>query len=146
MELHAYVFFQGNCQEALNFYAQALDGEIVEFHSYNENSEFAKSLPTEWHDKWMHASFKAGEIFFMAADVLPASAGEYGAEVNYPTSPITLSLNFTSEEQEIEVFNQLATDGNVTMPLTDTFWGAKFGMLTNKFGIKWMFNYDKPRA
>lgn len=146
MELHAYVFFQGNCQEALNFYAQALDGEIVEFHSYNENSEFAKSLPTEWHDKWMHASFKAGEIFFMAADVLSASAGEYGAEVNYPTSPITLSLNFTSEEQEIEVFNQLATDGNVTMPLTDTFWGAKFGMLTNKFGIKWMFNYDKPRA
>lgn len=146
MELHAYIFFQGNCQEALNFYAQALHGEIVEFHAYNENPEIAKSLPAEWHDKWMHAAFKAGEIFFMAADVPPAKIGEYGAEVNYPTSPITLSLNFTSEEQEIEVFNQLATDGKVTMPLTDTFWGAKFGMLTDKFGIKWMFNYDRPQA
>lgn len=143
MELHPYIYFQGNCQEALKFYATALNGEIVEFHPYSENPEFAKSLPPEWQDKWMHASFKAGKIFFMAADVMPAEAGEYGAEVNYPTSPITLSLNFDNEESEIAVFNQMAECGSITMPLADTFWGAKFGMLTDKFGIKWMFNYDR---
>lgn len=144
MELHSYLFFQGNCQEALEFYASALNGEIVEFHAYNENPEFAKTLPEEWQTKWMHASFKSGDIFFMAADVMPAKAGEYGANVSYETSPITLSLNFHSEDREIEVFNKLAEGGSITMPLQDTFWGAKFGMLTDKFGIKWMFNYDKP--
>lgn len=145
MELHPYLFFQGNCQEALEFYAQALNGEVVEFHSYNENPEFAQKLPAEWQNKWMHAEFKAGSIFFMASDVMP-DGEEYGAKINYETSPITLSLNFHSESEELEVFNKLAEGGTITMPLTETFWGATFGMLTDKFGIKWMFNYDKPSA
>lgn len=56
---------------------------------------------------------------------------------------VILSINFTETEEQQKVFNKIGEDGKVTMPLQDTFWGARFGMLADKFGMNWMFNYDK---
>ena len=139
MNLVAYLNFNGNCKEALELYKKALNGNVVEIHHYLENPEMCKTLPDTWHNKIMHASFHAGEIFFMAADVMAENNNQF----NYEASPISLSLNFTSETQQTEVFNQLSDGSTITMPLQNTFWGARFGMLKDKFGIKWMFNYDK---
>lgn len=56
---------------------------------------------------------------------------------------VILSINFTKTEEQQKVFNKIGEDGKVTMPLQNTFWGARFGTLTDKFGMNWMFNYDK---
>ena len=102
-----------------------------------------KNMPAEWQNKLMHASFKAENIFFMSSDVMSDGNGFGSQTVKPETSPISLSLNFTDTEKQTEVFNKLADGGTVTMPLQDTFWGARFGMLNDRFGIRWMFNCDK---
>ncbi len=144
MNLAPYLSFSGNCQEALELYCNALGGSIVEKHCYAENPEMAKHLPADWHNKLMHASFKAGSICLMAADVIEGKDGPCGiVKLSHAGSPIALSLNFNNETEQTAAFNKLAQGGIVTMPLQDTFWGARFGMLSDKFGIKWMFNCDK---
>jgi PhnB protein len=147
MQLSVYLSFAGTAAEALELYAQAFGGSVSEVHYYRENPEVSKELPSEWADKIMHASFNAPEFMLMASDVLVGEQGPCGVKSLTPEgSPVTLSLNFSSKEQLVSVFNTLAVGGTVTMPLADTFWGAHFGMLTDRFGIKWMFNYDYPRG
>ncbi|MCC2625014.1 MAG: 3-demethylubiquinone-9 3-methyltransferase [Burkholderiales bacterium] len=144
MQLNSYLSFGGNCEEALKLYSEAFGGKIEYKMLYSDNKDMCKNLPENWQNKIMHASFRAGDIFIMASDVLVGENSSCGTVQLVPEgSPITLSLNFDSEAEETEVFNKLAQGGKVTMPLQDTFWGAHFGMLTDKFGIKWMFNFDK---
>ena len=90
----------------------------------------------EVKDKIMHATFVAGALQFMVSDCPP--------KVNVtPGSNISLSLNFPDLDSIEATFAALAEGGKVTMPLADTFWNARFGMLQDKFGINWMFNHDK---
>lgn len=143
MKIYAYFSFNGNCKEALDFYAKAFNGSITELHPYSENQEVCKNLPDKWwHDKIMHASSSAGDVLFMASDIMPGE-GPCNQTVVPETTPISLSLNFDSIAEETQIFNNLANGGKITMPLQDTFWGAHFGTLTDKFGIKWLFNCDK---
>lgn len=147
MQLHPYLSFGGNCREALDLYSNAFGGKVEYQMLYSENSEMCKNLPANWQNKIMHAAFRAGEIFFMASDVVEVENGPCGEVKLVPAgSPIALSINCENENHQTEVFNKLAAGGKVSMPLQDTFWGARFGMLTDKFGIKWMFNYDKPQS
>lgn len=136
MQLTPYIIFNGNCEEALNFYAQALNGEIKDLMRFEGSPAEGMSADKQ---KVLHAHFKAGEVFFMASDN-PGGPQASGSGM------VHLSLNFTDAEQQKKVFDALAEGGSITAPLEDTFWGATFGMLTDKFGINWMFNYDKPRA
>ncbi len=144
MELSVYFSFNGNCKEALEFYKDCLNGQIEFMQTYSCNPEISANLSQEWKEKIMHASFRAGDVFFMASDVMPEGQGPCGVNIIPAGSPISLSLNIATEAEQTEVFNKFAVGGNVTMPLQDTFWGARFGMLTDKFGIKWMFNCEKP--
>jgi PhnB protein len=80
----------------------------------------------------MHASFKSRGVSFMASDASP--------DKKYGEGPISLSIATTDLAEAERVFNGLAAGGNVEMPMADTFWGAKFGMLTDKFGIDWMIS------
>lgn len=89
--------------------------------------------------KIMHAELAAGAMVIMGADSNRIEAGQSKDKVH-------LSLSFESAEQQEKAFQVLAEGGQVTMPLQDTFWGARFGMLVDQFGINWMFNYDKPQA
>ena len=131
--LNVYLFFNGNCEEAMNYYKKCLGGEIVSVMSFGESN---MPIPEEAKNRIMHAELKADNIYIMASDGTPDKQVTIGD--NY-----SLSINCTSEEEQENVFNKLVSGGKVTMPLQDTFWGAKFGMLTDKFGINWILNFNK---
>lgn len=133
-DINAYLFFEGNCREAMNFYQSCLGGktEVMTF----EGSPM--EVPDEYKDKVMHACLMTDELTLMASDSMP------GQPVNFGNS-VSLSINYESEAEINRLFPLLAQDGQVTMALQDTFWGARFGSLIDKFGINWMLNYDKPK-
>lgn len=135
MQIAPYLMFNGNCEEALNFYASCLDGQIQGLMRFEGSP--AEEMSESKQDV-LHATFVAKELMFMASD------GGKNAPTETDGGKVHLSLNFDSVEEEEKVYNALAEGGRQTMPLADTFWGARFGMLTDKFGINWMFNYDKP--
>jgi PhnB protein len=85
----------------------------------------------------IHAEFRAEDVFFMASD------GNSGFVVN-PGNNISLTINLTDGQEQERIFKALAEGGIVTMPLHKTFWGATYGMLTDRYGIQWMLNCSKP--
>ncbi len=131
--LNPYLCFAGTCEEALNFYKEALDGDIAFLQTFGQSP-----VPSSEGEanKVMHAEFKADGVHFMASDGMGSHAPTIG-------NNISLSLNFTDEEEQEKVFNKLSAGGVVTMPLQDTFWGAKFGMMNDRYGVSWMFNCQK---
>lgn len=137
MKLTPYLMFNGNCEEALYFYAKVFGGEVKDVFRY-EGSPIQGMV--EDKQKVMHANFSAKGIFFMAAD-----SGE-GGIANLNDGQIHLSINFEDVAEQDKVFNSLSEGGKIVMPLGDQFWGSRFGMLTDKYGIKWMFTYDLKKA
>jgi len=136
MNLVPYIMFNGNCEEALNFYVKCFNGTIENLMRF-ENSP-AEAMAKD-KQQVLHAHFRAKDLFFMASD-----NGSNGA-TEVDGGKVHLSIDFDNAEEQQVTFATLAEGGRVTMPLADTFWGATFGMLTDKFGINWMFNYDKPK-
>jgi PhnB protein len=128
--------FNGNCEEALNFYAKAFGGEIKNL-MYFEGSP-VENLAVD-KKQVMHSTFEAKGIVFMASD-----SGQGGPEA-VKNGMVHLSINFHDAAEIEKIFSALSEGGKVNMPLQDTFWGARFGMLIDKFGVNWMFNYDKPK-
>jgi PhnB protein len=116
----------------LDFYSKALNGEVIYKQSYGESPMESSE---EQKDKVMHASFKAGDLQFMVSDSMQ------GQRVNSGNN-LSLSLNFKDAGEMNKTFDALAEGGKVTMELQDTFWGARFGMLQDKYGFNWMFNHD----
>jgi PhnB protein len=126
-----YLTFPGNCREALNYYKQCFNGEIESIQTFGD----AKMGGGADANKIMHSVFRAGSIFFMASDSAPDQPVPAG-------NNFTLNIDFEDPATQAKVFNKLGEGGSVNMPLQDTFWGARFGMLTDKFGINWMFNCE----
>ena len=130
-----YLNFNGNCEEAINLYRDALGGEIVFMQRYGESPmecEGSENLV-------MHTMLKIGESVVMASDCppgMPVAAG----------SNVSLAMGTDTVERAEEMFAKLSDGGNITMPMQETFWAERFGMLTDKFGINWMFNVDKPMS
>lgn len=136
MKLYPYLSFKGNCEEALDFYTDALDAHIVRIGRYGESPMPVKE---EDKNKIIHARLQFGDALLMASDVI--NEDKFGR-----SGDISLSVECETEEQLDSVFSKMSKGGTVSMPLADQFWGAKFGMLTDKFGIHWMFNYEKKPA
>ena len=134
--LNFYLTFAGNCEEAINFYHKIFGGEIVTKQTFGESP-----VPSEenWKNKIMHVHYKSDGIELMASDAMPGQPVNAG-------SNISLSLNFSDETEQNKIFSALSEGGNVIMPLEDQFWGARFGMVTDKFGFHWMLNCPKPQA
>ena len=132
MNLEPYLFFDGKCEEALNFYKEVFNGEIEGLSRWKEMPQDSgmPAVTPETEQRVMHASFKSAGVSFMASDASPGKT--------YGEGPISLSLSTTDLAEAERAFNRLADGGKVEMPMADTFWGAKFGMLTDKFGIDWM--------
>ena len=130
-----YLNFNGNAAEALAFYSKALNGAIEFQQTFGESP---MEVPAEAKNYIMHGSFRAGELTFMVSDCMP------GQEVAGGTN-LSLSLHFTELDSINNTFDALSEGAEITMPLQDTFWGARFGMLKDKFDINWMFNYDYPK-
>jgi PhnB protein len=133
MELQPYLFFRGNCEEALDFYKRIFGGEVTQLSRFKDappDPEHPRSPADD--QRIMHATFTSPDFSFMASDAQPGK--EYGE------GPISLSIGLSDVKVAQRLFDGLAQGGNVEMPLSDMFWGAKFGMLTDKFGIDWMVN------
>ena len=130
-----YLNFNGSAKEALAFYKEALNGNVV----YSQTFGDANMAQDEgMKDKVLHAVFEAGALKFMVSDCPPGVSVQSGDQVS-------LSLNFTDADSIEKTFAALSDGGQITMPLQDTFWGARFGMTKDKFGVHWMFNFDKPK-
>ncbi|MBC5810149.1 MAG: VOC family protein [Candidatus Eremiobacteraeota bacterium] len=132
MQLNAYVFFNGSCEEALEHYREALGGEI-QINRY-EGSPGAAMAPSDWGNKVMHGRLVSPAGTLMAAD----TSGDHWH--SNKGENFSLSVETTTEAEADAVFTKLSAGGAVTMPMAKTFWGAKFGMLVDRFGIKWMVN------
>ena len=130
MQLITYVTFTGNCEEALNFYKKVLDGEILQISHMGDGQ---MEVPEILKDKVMHARLKIGENVLYMSDTFDPASLKQG-------NNISLSLETEDTTKLEKLFNNLSEGGTVKMPLEDTFWGARFGMLTDKFGIHWMLN------
>lgn len=131
-----YLNFNGNGTEALQFYCKSLDGKIIFQQSFGD-SPMAAHTPDNYKDKLMHASFECSAGSFMASDAPPGFETKAGNNV-------TMSLHYDTVEDAEKYFNALSEGGAVMMPLQETFWAQRFGMLTDKYGFLWMVNVDKP--
>ncbi len=134
-DITPYLTFNGTCRQAMTFYKDILGGDL-------ELMDFASSpmeVPDEAKNYIMHAILTSNGVTLMASDTMPNQAVTNG-------NSVSLSINCQSVDEINHLFNSLSSGGEITMPLEDTFWGARFGMLTDKFGTCWMFNYDYPQA
>ena len=133
MELTPYLHFEGNAEEVLNFYKNALDGEIVMLSRYGDSP---MPVDEDWKNKIIHGRLKFGKSMIMVSD------GPKGFKTTV-NGNIQLSIEVEDENKMEEVFNKLAEGGKITMPLAKQFWGARFGMLVDKFGTGWMLNHEE---
>lgn len=137
MLLNPYLNFAGNTEEAITFYKSVFGGEIAMMLRFKDSPE-AGQVPAADGDKIMHVSLPVGkENILMATDTLESMGQKLIAGNNFH-----LSVSTDSKEQSDKIFNALAEGGKITVPLATAFWGAYFGMCTDKFGIQWMVSND----
>lgn len=131
MQIQPYLFFNGVCEEALNFYQHALAAEVTMLMRYKDSPEPPPPgmVPAGWEDKIMHASLRVGDAMMMASDGCSEQPGFRG---------FSLSLTAPDPATADRLFTALAEGGQVQMPLTPTFFSPCFGMLTDRFGVGWM--------
>lgn len=133
MQLNPYLNFNGNCEAAFKFYEKVLGGKIVAMLTY-EGSPMAEHVSSEWRNKIMHARLTVGDKVLMGSDPPP----ERYEEMNGVS--VTLGIDDPAEAERI--FHALAEKGTVRMPIQQTFWAARFGMLFDRFGTPWMINCE----
>lgn len=137
--IHVYLNFNGNCREAMTFYADALGGEL-HLMTFGET----KQGDAKDSERIMHARLTVGSAVVMASDT--RSSDTMSGMPFTRGNDFFVSVDCENAEEEERFFTGLSKGGKVIMPLQDMFWGARFGMLTDKFGVQWMFNFDKPKA
>jgi len=145
MQINPYLIFDGSCEAAVQFYAQCLRGEIPMLMRYSDmpagesagETEDCPPLPPEAKNRIMHSRLEVGGQVLMAADHHPSFPYE-------GIKGFSVSINVDTTEEAERVFKALAEGGSVQMPLGETFWALKFGMLTDKFGVSWMVNCARP--
>ena len=130
--LDSYLFFDGQCADAMRFYARTLGGTLEAVMTYAQAPDPAQCPPGA-DDRVMHASLLLDGRRLMASDVPPAMAADAR-----PMKGFALSLGYPTTAEARRVFDALAQGGQVTMPMTKTFWAEAFGMLTDRFGTAWM--------
>lgn len=134
----AYVSFNGNTEQAFDFYKTAFNGTITNVQRFGDAPNGAQMTEAD-KNKIMHIALEAPDnIILMGNDHLDFMGGPYSAGNNF-----SLSIHPDSEEAADKYFNNLSAGGSVTVPMSKAPWGDYFGMFTDKFGIKWMINHQK---
>ena len=134
-QVQPYLFFEGRCQEALEFYRKALGAEVTALMRYKDSPDQTMVQPGS-EDKVMHASLRIGETTLMASD------GRCGGQPSF--QGFALSLTVATEAEAERLFAAIVDGGQVIMPLTTTFFSPRFGMTTDRFGVSWMV-YVAPK-
>ncbi|PSK87433.1 VOC family protein [Taibaiella chishuiensis] len=139
--VNVYLTFNGNCKEAFDFYKSVFGGEFPYVGTFGDMpQEGGIEMPEADKNKIMHISLPVSqETILMGSD----TGGEWASGFQQGNN-FSISVNAGSKEEADKLFGGLSAGGQVTMPMADTFWGAYFGMFTDKFGINWMVNYDDP--
>ena len=129
-----YLNFDGNTREAMEFYHKCLGGNL----SIQTFGDVRAPGPPGSENRVMHARLDRGNAVLMASDTMPGMQFNAGNNVH-------VNVDCESVEEIERIFKAMSEGGNVVMPLADQFWGAKFGMLVDKFGMHWMFNCELPK-
>ncbi len=137
IKLNPYLNFDGTAGKAIELYEQVLGAKVETVSRFGDNADM--KVPPEHKDRVLHAALNIGAGVVMISDSMPG--------MPVPTeSNVHITLDFDDAEDMKKKFDALAAGGKVTMPLQDTFWGARFGMLTDPYGIHWMFNCTLKRG
>ncbi|HAO46312.1 MAG TPA: VOC family protein [Ferruginibacter sp.] len=140
---NVYLTFNGNCEEAFNFYRSVLGGEFSYMGRFNEMPAYegSKPIPAEDAEKIMHVCLPISkETMLMGSDTGGEWAPGYTQGNNF-----SISLTVSSREEADRLFTGLSNNGTITMPMNATFWGDYFGMFTDKFGINWMISFHEEQ-
>jgi len=137
VQINAYLSFDGQCEEAFQFYAQLLGGKIEGIFRY-AGTPMESQVPPEWANRIMHITMSVEHNQIMGADMPPGQGGG-------PVKRFCMSIGLKDPTEAKRLFDGLAEGGSVQMPFAPTFWAAGFGMLTDRFGIPWMINCEAPR-
>jgi len=135
MQLNPYLSFDGQCEAAFKFYAEALGGQVLMTLTYGE-TPMSDQTPADWRGKIAHTRMSVGGTMLMGSDSPPDRVE--------PMKGVTIALGVDEPAEAERVFDALAAGGTVTMPIQETFWAHRFGMLTDRFGTPWMINCEKP--
>jgi len=132
MQVQPYLFFDGRCEEAVEFYRRALGAEVTMLMRFKDSPEPPDPgmVPPGSGDKVMHASFRIGDTTVLASDGRCATQPSFQG--------FSLSLTVPNEAEAERLFASLANGGQVQMPLTKTFFSSRFGMVADRFGVSWM--------
>ena len=135
--VNPYLNFSGNTEEAFNFYKSVFGTEFYRVVCFKD-SPGGDKMPAEVQDKIMHISLPVGNgVILMATDMI-----ESMGQILQPGNNFSLSISPTSEEEALHFFNGLSAGGTIEAPFKKEFWGGYFGMFTDKFGLRWMINYE----
>ena|SRR5579871_6209915 len=136
--INPYLNFNGNTEEAFNFYKSALGGEFASVVRFKDTPEAGK-VPAKDHDKIMHIALPlTNGTMLMGTDTLESMGQKLSMGNNF-----LLSISTENEEETDKIFKALSAGGVVMVPPSKQFWGAYFCMFTDKFGVQWMASYDK---
>jgi PhnB protein len=135
MQLNPYLMFNGQCETAFKFYEKCSGGKLAAMVTYGE-SPMAEQTSSEWQDKVMHAHLIVGKQELMGADAPPG--------MEEKPEGFSVCLQFDDPVEAEQLFYVLAENGTVKMPIQETFWAARFGMLIDQFGTPWMINGGQP--
>jgi PhnB protein len=130
MTVQPYLFFDGRCEEALEFYRRTLGAKDLQISRFKENPDPQSATPGVDPNKVMHASFRVGDATVMASD------GMCGGRPSFQGFSLTLSVPTIAEADRL--FAALGERGQIQMPLSETFFSPRFGMVADKFGVSWM--------
>ena len=137
MQLNPYLTFGGQCEAAFRFYEKVLGGKI-EAMLPHEGTPAAEHVPPEWRNKIMHARLTVGDKVLMGSDAPPAH--------HEPMKGFSVTLGIEDPADAERIFHALAENGTVRMPIQQTFWAARFGMLVDRFGTPWIVNAGEADA
>lgn len=137
LSINPYLNFNGNCEEAFNFYKKVFGREFLSISRFKDAPAGGPPVSKEESEKVLHVSLPIGKSNFLMGSDCPGEWGKVTAGTN-----MHISLHPQSEDETESIFNALSVGGKITMPLQKMFWNAYFGMLTDKFGVQWMVNYD----
>lgn len=140
--INPYLTFNGNCEEAFNFYKSVFGGSFPYVGRYGEMpSPDGQPIPSSEKNKIMHMSLPIGaNSILMGSD----SSDAFG-HATVIGDNFSISINTTSQDEADKLYNGLSNEGIKTMPMSKTFWGSYFGMLVDKFGINWQISFDTPK-
>ena len=135
--INPYINFNGNAEEAFNFYKSVFGGEFAKIMRFKDLASSEYPIPEKEANKIMHIALPIGKNVLMANDV-PESMGRTNENENRSK----ISISAESKEEADKLFNGLSAGGLIEMPISDSPWGSYFGMFRDKYGIEWMVDYD----